>query len=99
MLTPRLGVSVGLGVKMSQDNHEEFDRALIEELAGMAARRIAIARYRAAGMSWSQSRKASLDTIADKQIKVLICNALREGLDQKEAIRSVVDKEIKKYSF
>jgi len=73
----------------------EFDRALIEELAGMAARRIAIAQYRAAGMSWSQSRKASLDVVAEGKIKTLICEALNQGLDQKEAVRTVVEKVIK----
>jgi hypothetical protein len=75
----------------------EFDRALIEELAGMAARRIAIARYRAAGMSWSQSRKASLDVKADGKIKTLICEALNQGLDQKEVVRAVAEKVIKNF--
>jgi len=72
-----------------------FEQALIDELAGMAARRIAIARYRAAGMSWSQSRQASLVVKAEGKIKTLIHEALNQGMDQKMAIRAVVEKVIK----
>lgn len=62
----------------------------LEEFAGMAARRIAVARYRAQGYSWSQSRAKSLSAIADEELKQMIHDRIRQGKHPKDAIHETV---------
>jgi len=67
-----------------------LDDVALEEFAGMAARRIAVARFRAEGLSWSASRKASLTVVADEEIKEMIRESIKEGKHPKDAIYDVV---------
>lgn len=69
-----------------------LDDAALNEFAGMAARRIAVARYRATGMSWSVARKASLVVVADEEIKEMIRESILRGKHPKDAIFDVVNK-------
>lgn len=62
----------------------------LEEFAGMAARRIAVARYRAQGLSWSQSRKESLSAVADDELKKMILERIEQGKHPKDAIHEAV---------
>ncbi len=64
----------------------------VNELAGMAARRLAIAQYRAKGMSWSVARKISLTAIADDEMKDLIRADICAGVEPKDAVRNTVEK-------
>lgn len=61
----------------------------IEELAGMAARRISIATNRANGLSWSVSRKEALTAVASDALKQDIQAALAQGVDPKQAVYDV----------
>lgn len=62
----------------------------LNEFAGMAARRIAVARNRAKGMSWSVARKASLSAIADEELKEMIRDSINQGKHPKDAIYEAV---------
>lgn len=64
--------------------------AALKEFSGVAARRIAVARYRAQGLSWSQSRKRSLDAIADKKLETMLQVRITNGMHPKDAIYEVV---------
>lgn len=67
-----------------------LDDVALEEFAGMAARRIAVARYRAQGLSWSQSRKESLSALADEELKETIRESIKGGKHPKDAIHEAV---------
>ena len=67
-----------------------LDEAALTEFAGIAARRIAVIRYRAKGMSWSVARKLSLTVVADEAIKEAIRAGLLSGKHPKEVIYNVV---------
>jgi hypothetical protein len=67
-----------------------LDDGALNEFAGMAARRIAVARYRAHGLSWSASRKASLTAVADEELKEMIRSSITQGKHPKDAIHEVV---------
>jgi hypothetical protein len=71
-----------------------LDDDALNEFAGMAARRIAVARYRAKGMSWSVARKASLTVIADEELKEMIREGIVKGKHPKDAIHDVVTEKI-----
>lgn len=69
--------------------------AILEEFAGMAARRIAVERYRAQGASWSVARKASLTAVASEELKETIRNSINQGKHPKDAIHAAVKGELK----
>jgi hypothetical protein len=64
----------------------------IEELAGMAARRLSIMQSRQQGISWSKARQASLKAQADAKLKSLVQETLYEGKEPNEVVRIVVEK-------
>ena len=68
----------------------------VEELAGMAARRIAVAKNRARGLSWSVSRKEGITAVASDELKADISAALAQGVTPKQAIHDVIAKEMEK---
>lgn len=70
--------------------------ATLTEFAGIAARRIAVERYRAKGMSWSVARKASLTASPDDELKEIIRNYINEGKHPKDAIYEAVRTKSKK---
>jgi hypothetical protein len=63
---------------------------VLEEFAGIAARRIAVAHYRAQGMSWSVARKASLSAVANNELKEVIRASINQGKHPKDAIYDAV---------
>jgi len=64
---------------------------VLDEFAGMAARRIAIARGREQGLTWSESRKASLNAVADEKLKEMIRVRIIQGEHPKDAIHNIVN--------
>jgi hypothetical protein len=72
-----------------------LDDAALNEFAGMAARRIAVARNVAKGMSWSVARKLSLTAIADEETKEAIREKILLGKHPKDAIHEVVNETLK----
>jgi hypothetical protein len=72
-----------------------LDDTSLEEFAGIAARRIAVARNRAKRMSWSVARKLSLTVVADEEIKEAIRASILLGKHPKDAIHDVVNEILK----
>ena len=72
-----------------------LDDAALNEFAGMAARRIAVARNHAKGMSWSVARKLSLTVVADEGLKEMIRDQIILGKHPKDAIHDVVNEILK----
>jgi hypothetical protein len=72
-----------------------LDDAALTEFAGMAARRIAVLRNRAKGMSWSVARKLSLAVVADEGLKEAIRASILLGKHPKDAIHDVVNEILK----
>lgn len=72
-----------------------LDDGALNEFAGIAARRIAVARNRAKGMSWSVARKLSLTVVADEEIKEAIRASILLGKHPKDAIYDVVNETLK----
>lgn len=72
-----------------------LDDTSLNEFAGIAARRIAVARNRAKGMSWSVARKLSLTVVADEELKEAIRGSILMGKHPKDAIFDVVNEILK----
>lgn len=62
----------------------------VSNLAGMAARRIAVAEQRAAGLSWSQARKAAVSAVATDEMHTVVRVALGRGANPEQAIRAAM---------
>lgn len=76
------------------DNRASHYPADVDELAGMAARRIALIKNRGNGMSWTVSRYNSLNAVASISLKTYIQKLLNEGVSPKQAVRQTVIKEV-----
>lgn len=63
----------------------------LEEIAGIAARRLAVLHNRKRGMSWSVARKLSLSAMANDDIKEALKIKINGGMHPKDAIHEVVE--------
>ena len=82
-------------ITVNLENREET----VNELAGMAARRIAISKQgRDQGLSWSKARKESINAQADQTLKNFVREALNQGKEPRNAVRFAVENSRKEAS-
>lgn len=78
----------------NSDNCASHYPADVNELAGMAARRIALIKNRKDGLSWTISRFNSLNAVASVALREYVQKLLDEGVSPKQVVHQAVIKEL-----